>query len=430
MNIAFLTAGLLICVILSSFFSGSEMSYSACSKIRMENLAESGNKRAGRAFRILERFDNALGAILTGNNLVNIAASSIGSVLVIDLLGSRFAWLSTVVVTILVIIFGETIPKIRAKKRANTLALRYSGAVTVLMTVLKPFVFVVVKAVNAVAGELKGEDTDVDEDEAAEEAIDELQTIIETAENEDVLDEDQSELVQAAIDFLDASAYEAMTSRVDVEAIDIEDSREDILNVIMEDSAFSRIPVYEGSIDNIIGILYLNHFLKAYTESEDVDIRELLMEPLYVYKTTKLTSVLDQLRAEKQHMAIVCDEYGGTLGIITMEDILEEIVGDIWDEEDEIEEDEIKEISETVFELDGDLTIDDFCEITGLPEDEFESDSDTAGGWALEHFETYPKSGDSFEDEGLKVTILQIEDRRVERLLVEKLPDEDQEDKE
>ena len=430
MTTAFLSAGLLICILLSSFFSGSEMSYSACSRIRMENLMEAGNKRAARAFRIIERFDDALGAILTGNNLVNIAASSIGSVLVIDLLGSGYAWISTVVVTILVIIFGETIPKIRAKKRANTLALRYSGPIMVLMTVLKPFVFIVVKAVNAVTGELKGEDSEVDEEEAAEEAIDELQTIIETAENEDVLDEDQSELVQAAIDFLDASAYEAMTSRVDVEAIDIEDSREDILNVIMEDSAFSRIPVYEGSIDNIIGILYLNRFLKAYTESEDIDIRSLLMDPVYVYKTTKLTSVLDQLRAEKQHMAVVCDEYGGTLGIITMEDILEEIVGDIWDEEDEIEEDEVKEISETVFELDGDITIDDLCEITGLPEDEFESDSDTAGGWALEHFETYPQDGDSFEDEGLKVTILQIADRRVERLLVEKLPDTDQDDKE
>ncbi|MBR5731112.1 MAG: HlyC/CorC family transporter [Firmicutes bacterium] len=430
MTTAFLSAGLLICIVLSSFFSGSEMSYSASSRIRMENLMEAGNRRAARAFKILEHFDDALGAILTGNNLVNIAASSIGSVLVIDLLGSGYAWISTVVVTILVIIFGETIPKIRAKKRANTLALRYSGPVSALMTVLKPFVFIVVKAVNAVTGELKGEDLEVDEDEAAEEAIDELQTIIETAENEDVLDEDQSELVQAAIDFLDASAYEAMTSRVDVEAIDIEDSRDDILNVIMQDSAFSRIPVYEGSIDNIIGILYLNRFLKAYTESDDIDIRSLLMDPVYVYKTTKLTSVLDQLRAEKQHMAVVCDEYGGTLGIITMEDILEEIVGDIWDEEDEIEEDEIKEISETVFELDGDITIDDLCEITGLPEDEFESDSDTAGGWALEHFETYPENGDSFEDEGLKVTILQIADRRVERLLVEIMPDDIQEDKE
>ncbi|MBO4862236.1 MAG: HlyC/CorC family transporter [Firmicutes bacterium] len=420
-----LFAALIACVALSGFFSGAEMSYSSCSRIRMENLKDSGDKRAARAFIILENFDDALGAILTGNNLVNIAASSIGSVIIIKLMGSGYAWLSTVVVTVIVIIFGETIPKIRAKKISNTLALRYSAPVKCLMTVLKPFVFVVIKLVDLLTRELKGEDADMDEDTAAEEAIDELQTIIETAEDEDVLDEDQSELVQAAIDFLDVAAYEAMTSRVDVEAIDIDDEREDILAVIMEDTAFSRIPVYEESIDNIIGILYLNHFLKAYTESEDVDIRSLLMKPLYVYKTTKLTSVLDQLRAEKQHMAIVCDEYGGTLGIITMEDILEEIVGDIWDEEDEIEEDEVKELSENLFELDGDLGIDDFCETVGIDPDEFESDSDTVGGWALEHFETYPVNGDTFEDEDLKVTILEIDERRVERLLVERLPIEE-----
>ncbi len=421
MHIAILCAGLLICIALSFFFSGSEMSYSSCSKVRIENLSENGNKKARKAFKILENFDDALGAILTGNNLVNIAASSIGSVLVIELLGSRYAWLSTVIVTILVIIFGETIPKIRAKKISNTLALRYSGPVSILMKILKPFVFIVVKGVNALTGELKGEDEEQEPEDAAEEAIDELSTIIETAEDEDVLDEDQSELVQAAIDFLDVSAFEAMTSRVDVEAIDIEDDREKILSVIMEDSAFSRIPVYDGSIDNVIGILYLNHFLKAYTESEDVDIRSLLMEPCYVYKTAKLTTVLDQLRSAHQHMAVVCDEYGGTLGIITMEDILEEIVGEIWDEDDEIEEDEIKEISETVFEIDGDLSIGDFCETVGLNEDEFESDSDTAGGWALEHFETYPHNGDVFEDEGLRVTILSIDERRIERLLVEKI---------
>jgi len=423
--IIILFAALIVCVALSAFFSGSEMSYSSCSKVRIENLKESGDKRAARADEILENFDNALGAVLTGNNLVNIAASSIGSILIIELMGSGYAWLSTVAVTVIVIIFGETIPKIRAKKIPNTLALRYSWPVKALMTVLKPFVFLVIKLVDFLTKELKGEDSDMDEDTAAEEAIDELQTIIETAEDEEVLDEDQSDLIQAAIDFLDVSAYEAMTSRVDVEAIDMEDDREEILNVIMEDTAFSRIPVYEGSIDNIIGILYLNHFLKAYTEDENVDIRQLLMKPLYVYKTTKLTSVLDQLRAEKQHMAIVCDEYGGTLGIITMEDILEEIVGEIWDEEDEIEEDEVKEISENLFELDGDLGIADFCETVGIDTDEFESDSDTVGGWALEHFETYPVNGDSFEDEGLKVTILDIDERRVERLLVERLPIEE-----
>ena len=422
MTIAILSISLVICVCLSYFFSASEMSYSACNRVRIENLKDSGDRKAARAWNIIENFEDALGAILTGNNLVNIASSSIGSVLIMEIMKSdRYAWISTAAVTIIVIIFGETIPKIRAKKLANTLALAYSLPVKALMTLFRPFVFIVVKAVDLLTKELRGEGSEQDEEEAAEEAIDELSNIIETAEDEDVLDEDQSELVQAAIDFLDVAAYEAMTSRVDVEAIDIDDSREDILGVIMEDAAYSRIPVYEGSIDNIIGILYLNRFLKAYTESENVDIRSLLMEPCYVYKTTRLTSVLDQLRAAGQHLAIVCDEYGGTLGIITMEDILEEIVGDIWDEFDEIEEDEVKEISDTVFELDGDISIDDLCETTGISEEELESESDTAGGWALEHFETYPRGGEVFEDAGLRVTILSIDERRVEKLLVEKL---------
>ena len=427
MTIAILSISLVICVCLSYFFSASEMSYSACNRVRIENLKDSGDRKAVRAWSIIENFEDALGAILTGNNLVNIASSSIGSVLIMEIMKSdRYAWISTAAVTVIVIIFGETIPKIRAKKLANTLALAYSLPVKALMTVFKPFVFIVVKAVDILTKELRGEGSEQDEDEAAEEAIDELSNIIETAEDEEVLDEDQSELVQAAIDFLDVAAYEAMTSRVDVEAIDIDDSREEILGVIMEDAAFSRIPVYEGSIDNIIGILYLNRFLKAYTKSENVDIRSLLMEPCYVYKTTRLTSVLDQLRAAGQHLAIVCDEYGGTLGIITMEDILEEIVGDIWDEYDEIEEEEVKEISDTVFELDGDISIDDLCETTGVSEEDLESESDTAGGWALEHFETYPTGGEIFEDAGLKVTILSIDERRIEKLLVEKLPDSEE----
>ena len=427
MTIAILSISLVIFVCLSYFFSAAEMSYSACNRVRIENLKDSGDRKAVRAWSIIENFEDALGAILTGNNLVNIASSSIGSVLIMEIMKSdRYAWISTAAVTVIVIIFGETIPKIRAKKLANTLALAYSLPVKALMTVFKPFVFIVVKAVDILTKELRGEGSEQDEDEAAEEAIDELSNIIETAEDEEVLDEDQSELVQAAIDFLDVAAYEAMTSRVDVEAIDIDDSREEILGVIMEDAAFSRIPVYEGSIDNIIGILYLNRFLKAYTKSENVDIRSLLMEPCYVYKTTRLTSVLDQLRAAGQHLAIVCDEYGGTLGIITMEDILEEIVGDIWDEYDEIEEEEVKEISDTVFELDGDISIDDLCETTGVSEEDLESESDTAGGWALEHFETYPTGGEIFEDAGLKVTILSIDERRVEKLLVEKLPDSEE----
>lgn len=419
MTIALLTAGLIVCIALSAFFSASEMSLSSCSSLRLENLKLSGNKKAERALGVTEKFDDALGAILIGNNLVNIAASSLGSVLVIEIFKSgSYAWISTVIVTVLVIIFGETIPKITAKKRATSLALSFALPIKILSVALKPLIKLTVGTINLLTKNMKQEE-DQDEEEAIDEAIDELQSIIETAEDEEVLDEDQSELVQAAIDFLDVSAIEVMTSRVDLTAIDIDADPEEIDEIIAE-SDYSRIPVYKESIDNIIGILYTNHYYKAKLEDEKVDIVPLLMEPCYVYKSTKLTSVLDQIRAVNQHMAIVCDEYGGTIGVVTMEDILEEIVGDIWDENDEVEKD-IRELSDSEFEIDGDLSISDFCELLGIDEDEFETESETAGGWALEHFETYPGDGSTFEDEDLTVTILEIEDRRVISLHIKKI---------
>ncbi|MCQ2553850.1 MAG: hemolysin family protein, partial [Clostridia bacterium] len=329
--IILLVIGIILCIMSSAFFSASEMSISSANELRLENITEDGDKRGLKALKVINKFDDALSAILIGNNLVNIAASSMGSVLVILLLKTdALTWISTVVITCLVIIFGETIPKISAKKNATRFTLVVAGFLNVLMTVLKPVIWVVLKLVNLFTIKLPGENADQDEEEAIDEAIDELSSIIETAEDEDVLEEDQSELVQAAIDFLDLSAYEAMTSRVDLVAIDIDDDFDEILAVI-EESQYSRIPVYEESIDNIIGILYLNHFLKAMTESETVNIRELLMPPVYVYKTTKLTSVLDQLREAKQHIAIVCNAHGATHGVLPLDDILEEIVLDVRD---------------------------------------------------------------------------------------------------
>ncbi len=418
-----LIIGFVLCILLSAFFSASEMSFSSSSDLRLENLRDEGNKKAARACKIKENFDDALGAILIGNNLVNIASSSIGSVLTIELLKSdKYAWASTVLVTVLVIIFGETIPKIIAKKKANSMTLVFSLPIRILTVVLKPVIWLVVSIIGLITKNMRGEE-EPDEEEAIDEAIDELSSIIETAEDEEVLDEDQSELVQAAIDFLDVSAVEVMTSRVDLVAIDLDDDLEEIRQTLME-AHYSRIPVYEDSIDNIQGVLYLNHYLKARTESDVVDIRSLLMPPCFVYKTTLLTSVLDQLRDAQQHLAIVCDEYGGTLGIVTMEDILEEIVGDIWDESDEVEE-EIKEITETTFELDGDLPIAELCDLLDRSEDEFDTESETVGGWALEHFDIYPENGAEFTEDNLHAKILEIEDRRVIKLFLEKLPEEE-----
>ncbi len=417
MTIGLIIAGIVVCIGCSFFFSSSEMAYSSCNVGRLESEKEKGSRRAELALKIVAKFDDALSAILIGNNLVNIACSSLGSVLVILVLGSdQYAWVSTVVLTILVIIFGETMPKIIAKKNANKLALDNARTIHFLMTVLRPAIWLVVWIISLLTCWIKEE-----KNSTPDEAVEELQTIIETAEDEAVLDEDQTELIQAAIDFADISAQEAMTARVDIEAIDIDDDWENILETI-ENSPYSRLPVYEDSIDNIIGILYLNHFLKAQAETGHADIRSLLMPACYVYKTMKLPDVLNQFRCAKQHMVIVSDEFGGTFGVLSMEDVLEQIVGDIWDETDTVEE-EVTELEEGKYELDGAMILSDFLELLEISERNFEAESETVGGWTIESFAGFfPKEGDQFRYENLTVTVLTMDGRRVEKVLVEKDP--------
>ena len=416
MSIYIALIGIFLCLCLSAFCSASEMSFSSCSTMRLENARDAGSKRAKTAVYITEHFDDALSAILIGNNLANIGASSLASIAVILIAGDEYAWVATVVLTVLVIIFGETMPKITAKQNANRFALKNAYIVRAMMVVFYPLVWVVVMLIKLITLGMKGEAGD-----SPDEAVEELQSIIETAEDEDVLDEDQSELVQAAIDFSETSASEVMTARVDVQAIDIEDDWEDILAII-EDAPFTRLPVYEGSIDNIIGILYLNHFLKALADNGYADIRKLLMPPCYVYKTMKLPAVLSQLRKAKQHLAVVTDEYGGTAGVVSMEDVLEQIVGDIWDESDTVEP-EVVQHTESEYELDGAMVLSDFLELVGINENDFDAESDTVGGWTLEMFGGFPEEGDSFTFRNITVTVLSMDGRRVERVLVKVTPD-------
>ncbi len=416
MTIFLVAAGIVLCLIGSAFFSASEMAYSSCSALRLENLEEEGSRPAKTARYILDHFDDTLSTILIGNNLVNIASSSLASVLLMLLLGTKageqYAWASTAVMTVLVIICGETIPKITAKKNANRFALSFAYPVRVLMILLAPVVWIVVKLIHLLTLPFKG----TEEEEDPEAAVEELQNIIETAEDEEVLDEERSELVRSAIDFSDIMASEVMTARVDVYAIDIEDDWEKILAQV-DESPYSRLPVYQESIDNIIGVLYLNHFLKALTETDHTDIRSLLMPPVYIYKTMKLPDVLNRLRKAKQHLAIVSDEYGGTLGVVSMEDVMEQIVGEIWDETDTVEQEVIRR-AENEFELDGDMVIADFLELVGIREEDFEAESETVGGWTVEMFGEFPKVGDSFSYQNFDLSVLSMDGRRVEKVLV------------
>ena len=404
--------GIIVCVMCSAFFSATEMSFSACNKVRLEHESDNGNKKATVAFKIANKFDDAISAILVGNNLVNIAASSMGSIAVMMILSEQYAWVSTAIITILVVIFGETIPKISSKKNATNFAMKFAYPVRTLMILLKPVTFIVVSLVNLITNMLP----DVEEDDT-DAALEELHTMIDIAEDEDVLDEDASELVSAAIDFADIAASEVMTARVDIIAIDIDDPWEEILRTI-DASPYSRIPVYEDSVDHVIGILSLNRFLKAMIDQDKVEIRSLLLPTCYVYKTMRLPAVLSSLRNAQQHIAVVTDEYGGTLGVVSMEDVLEELVGDLWDETDTVEK-EIEKKGDGRYELDGDTPIYEFIELMRWKEDDFNFDSETVGGWCIEYNNGFPNVNSKFTFRDIEVTILEVSKRRVRRIQVQ-----------
>jgi len=417
-----------LCIFMSAFFSSSEMAFSSCNRVRLEHMRDNKNSSAGIAVKILDHFESALSAILVGNNLVNIAASSLGSIVAIRLAGDAYTWVSTLILTVLVIILGETVPKILAERNATSFSLVLARPVRVLMVILRPVTYVTVAFVNFITRLLPDEKED-----GSDLAAEELRTIIETAENEDVLDEDTSELVSAAIDFSEVTVQEVMTARADMVVINVEDDPSEIYEGVMS-AGVSRIPVYEGDIDHIIGVLHVNRYLKAAAgiaagEKEDgsgmsriaglIDIRERMLPVSYVYKAMKLPSVLAQLRESRQQIAIVTDEYGCTIGLVSIEDVLEELVGEIWDETDTIEPD-IIERPDGQFDVDGDMTLTEFAEHMGISEDQMDYESDTVGGWCIEMLGEFPEEGDSFEWKNLTVTVTGISERRVRSVRVEK----------
>lgn len=404
-----------LCILFSAFFSGSEIAYSSVNRMRLEAAAEGDDRRAKVALYIYENFERALSAILIGNNLVNIAASSIATTMAIILVGESATGVASILMTVLILVFGETMPKIMAKSKALSFATLVALPLRLLMTVLHPLIVVVVGFANLLTRPFHG-DT-LDEEEEAEMVEEELVSLIENVESEGIIDEERSELLQAALDFAEISAREVMTSRVDMYAIDIDDDPEEILHCI-DLAPYSRVPVYEKSVDCIIGILYVNHFYRAVLDDPGVDLRGLLMEPCYVYKTMKLPSVLEQLKRKQQHLAIVTDDYGGTMGVVTMEDVLEQIVGEIWDETDVVEDD-IVEKGDNLYEIDGDLSIYELLELLDIDEDDFETESATVGGWTIEMFDGFPEEGQSFDYENLHVTVLERDNLRVAKVRIE-----------
>lgn len=409
----------IILIALSAFFSATETAFSSVNRIRLKNYAGEGNKRAAKTLKIAEDFDRALSAILIGNNIVNIASASIGTLIFSKLMGDGPAAVtaSTVVMTVMVLIFGEVLPKSMAKENAERFSLSVTPVLSAIIFILTPFTAMLVGLKKLVTRWFHNDRKDPSVTE------EELKYIIEEIEDEGVLEEQESELVQSALDFDEITVGEILTPRVDVVALNIDDSPDKILSVFQNDN-HSRLPVYEKSIDSIIGILNARTFYNAYLKNNHPDIRTLIQDTVFVPPTKKISVLLKELQHEKLQLAVVVDQYGGTIGIITVEDILEELVGEIWDENEDAVED-ILPIGENQFEVNGDMNVYDMLEELELDYPQFKSSSNSVSGWAFEMFEHIPEIGESFTYENLAVTVKELEEQRITKLLVTVSPQTD-----
>lgn len=411
-GILYLVLVVLLCF--SAFFSASETAYSSLNKIRMKNYADGGNKKAKRALAIVDDFDRLLSTILVGNNVVNMASASIATVIATAIFGPSGAAIATTVMTVLVLVFGEILPKTLAKENSEAIAMKAGGLLQFFIKLLTPVVFFFVKIKEFALRLLKGAEAQPSVTE------EELKYIVESIEQEGVLEEQESDLVQSALDFDEITVQEILTPRVDLVTIDVDDPLEEALRVVL-DAHFSRIPVYRGTVDNIIGVLQVRDLLKAVVQKTDTRLPLLVTDCVFVHKTMKISALLAEFKAKKLHLAVVTDDYGGTMGIVTMEDVLEQLVGDIWDETDEVRDDFVQ-VGRDAFIVSGDMNVFEMLEELGEDDRGFESDYNTAGGWAMEMLGHIPEAGEQYSYRGLVVTVSEVEEQRILSLRVERIP--------
>lgn len=417
-------SAIVLLIICSAFFSSTEIAYASVNPARLKSRRQERDSIALLlASKIVDSYDTTLSAILIGNNLANTASSAIATLIVLQL--ELPSWVATVAMTLVVLIFGEIVPKVLAKQMAEKFCLITAIPIYTLSVILSPVSWLINSFVKLCSFIWKSNIADTD---AVSE--DDFENIIDIVEDEGVLDEEQCDLLQNALDFDEVLAYEIITPRVDMEALDIRDPYEVNIRKINE-CIYTRIPVFEDTPDEIIGILHLNRFYKAYVDEEKVNIREMLRPVTYVHKTMPLPDVLEKMKETKSHLVVVLDEYGGTMGILTMEDVLEQLVGEIFDESDEFER-EFVCIDDTHFEADGDMRIYDFFDEFDMDVEDEESMEDTAtlGGWVISMLDGEINEGDSFTFENLKITVKKADEKRIEKLEVEELPKPEEDEEE
>ncbi|MBQ2960868.1 MAG: HlyC/CorC family transporter [Oscillospiraceae bacterium] len=408
----------LLLLFAAAFFAVTETAFASSSRTRIKIADDHGNTRAKEALYVLDNFDLAISTLLICTNIVHISAASVVTLAVTRLWGLGAVSISTIVTTIVVFFAGEMLPKSIGKKYSEPIALFTAPLLCFFMKLFAPISKLLTAIGQAAAGKGAGEDqVSVTEDE--------LYDIIEDMTEEGSLDEEQGELISSALQFGDVTVENVLTPRVDLVSLNISSSHAEILDTI-KSCTHSRLPVYDGSIDNIIGVLQIRKYIKAYIRlGNELNIRPLLDEVFFVHQSTNIDELLPLMSRRKLNMAVVTDNYGGTLGIVTVEDILEELVGEIWDEDDVIEE-AIVETSEGVYLVDADESVSDLLDTLGYedPEEDEELINTLMGEWAYEQFSSIPKPGDSFNYHRLQVTVKTMVHNRIMKLQVTLLPDE------
>lgn len=406
---------LIVLMALSAMFSASETALTAANKIRLKNQAEEGDKRAAGALKLSEKYDNTLSGLLISNNIVNTLSASLTTVVFTAILGEGGVGVATAVITVLLVVFGEVLPKTFAAENAEKFIKITQKPLHIIVFVLTPFIKIL-EFLKNILMKNSGDDTPTFTEQ-------ELISIVDEIEDEGVLEEDEAELVQSAIEFNDICADEILTPRVDICAIDKNTSKEEILELFLKYN-YSRMPVYENSIDRIIGFINQKDFFAATIKGVQSPVESLIKPCRYVPPKQKIIDVMQILQKEKVHMAVVADRYGGTLGIVTLEDILEQLVGDIWDEHDE-ETQKIFKIDETTFEVVGEVSMDDVYEKLLDTKNKSIDGKQTLSGYIMELMEIIPSEGDSCADAYLRYTVQTVQENRIKKVKVRVLRQED-----
>ncbi len=406
-----------VCIAFSAYFSATETAFTSLNRVKMKTLANDGDKRAERVLSLVENYDKLLTTILVGNNIVNIALSSLATVFFIENISKNLgATLATIVVTVVVLIFGEITPKGVAKENAESFALSVSFSISLFTVIFLPL--------NKFFSLFKILATKIFKSKELNSATEnEILTLVDEAEEQGEFDSEESELIRSAIEFNDVEAVDIFTPRVDVVAVEYGASNSEIAKIFSK-SGFTRLPIYKENIDNIIGTINQKEFYnKVYNRSTPVD--EIISEPFFITPSMKISDLLKELQSRKRHIAIITDEYGGTKGIVTMEDILEELVGEIWDEHDDIVN-EITKISDDTYSVVCSMDFEEFCEHFEI---ETETEMNSVGGFVMEQLSKVPSEGDKFTFENLSVEVTKTDERRAEEIIVKILekPQEDEE---